>query len=88
MIITLLLKVIYWLIYAIFGVFLFLPDVSLPIEFTSNVASALSYAQAINSFIPFSELFYVIGGVFLIYEGYYLLLKIVNWIIRKIPSIQ
>lgn len=88
MIVYYLLKIVYWVIYAFMYVFFLLPDVSIPIEFKNSIQTGYSYAQAINSFVPVSELITGIVVIFLAYEGYYLTLKIINWIIRKIPSIN
>ena len=88
MILTALLKIVYYLVYAIGGVFLLLPDVSIPVAFSNNMIMALSYTQVINSFFPVSELLYTICGIFLLYEIAYLTLKVFNWVIRKIPTIS
>lgn len=88
MILYYLLKIVYWIIYAFMWVFLQLPDVSLPDHFKNSLLAGYSYAQAINTILPIYELVTSICVVFLAYEGYYLLLKIINWIIRKIPSIN
>jgi hypothetical protein len=69
-------------------VFLQLPDVTISANFHDSLQTAYSYAQAINNFIPVTELFTTIAVVFLTYEGYYLVLKVINWIIRKIPTIS
>lgn len=88
MIVYWLLKIVYWLIYALFYVILILPDVSIPVEFHDNIQTGYSYALAINSFVPVVELVGSIAVIYLAYEGYHLLLQVINWIIRKIPSIN
>lgn len=88
MITAAILTLVYYLLYALAYVFLLAPDVVANPQFASSMATAVSYAQAINSFIPVSELLFTIAGVFLIYEGAYLALKVFNWVIRKFPGIS
>lgn len=83
-----LLKIIYWVIWLFFQVLLLAPDVSISETFRDSIITGYSYAHAINSFLPVSELFLSISVVFLAYEGSYLLFKLVNWLIRKIPGIN
>jgi hypothetical protein len=69
-------------------IFLQLPDVAAFDNFHNALVTGYSYAQAINIIIPVTELITTICVIFLAYEGYYLTLKIINWIIRKIPTIS
>ena len=79
---------VYWLIYVFMYIFLLLPDVQ-PFNTLHNaLLTGYSYAQAINMLFPVTELLGGVIVIFLAYEGYYLTLKIINWIIRKIPSIN
>jgi len=88
MITATLLNLVYYLLYALAYVFLLAPDVVANPAFASSMQTAVSYAQAINSFFPVSELLFTIAGIFLLYEGGYLALKVFNWVIRKFPGIS
>lgn len=88
MISALLLKIIYYIIWLLSSLFLLANDVSINGAFSSSIATAMSYAQAINKIFPVSELLYTIVGVFLAYEIAYFGWKIINWVIRKIPTIS
>lgn len=70
------------------GIFLLADDVVINPAFESSMTTAISYAQAINKIFPVNELLYTIVGIFLVYELAYFGLKIINWIIRKIPTIS
>ena len=59
--------------------------------FLTNISSAASttssYLSAVSTFAPISTIL-VIVGLFLGIELVILLIKIINWIIRKIPTIS
>jgi len=88
MIVGAILTMIYYVIWLFTSPFLLLNDVVINTDFSNSLNNAISYAQAINSFFPVSELIYTIVGVFLLYESGYFLLKLINWVLRKIPSIN
>jgi hypothetical protein len=64
-----------------------MPDVSIPDKITSAVTTASHYLTALNVFLPIDTLLAIII-IFLIIEGIILLIKIINWFIRKIPTIS
>ena len=62
-------------------------DTALLSNVSGAVSSASGYLAAINSLVPVSTLL-VIVGLFLALEGFIIVVKIINWIIRKIPTIS
>lgn len=62
-------------------------DTSTLSNITTSVSTASSYLSAIDNFVPVSVLVGMIS-TFLAVEGFILLVKAINWIIRKIPSIN
>lgn len=88
MIVYALIKIAFALVSGLTYLFLLLPVVTLPPEFGVYMHNAMTYALTINTFFPVQELFEISGGVFLVYETAYFLLKLVNWTIRKIPGIS
>lgn len=64
-----------------------LSDVSLSADFTSAISTANNYISGLNYILPLSTLITIIG-LFLGIEIFILSYKIVNWLIRKIPSIN
>jgi len=76
------------LIYSVASGFLnLLPDVSLSDNINSAVGTASGYLAALNVIAPVNTLLTIIG-LFLTIEGIILLIKIINWFIRKIPTIN
>jgi len=87
MIIDLFLNVVYAFILAITSPFLLLDDVTLPASWIASVTTAGGYAISLNTIIPVTTLLIVVG-VFLAYESIYFGMKLINWVIRKIPTIS
>jgi len=76
------------LVYSIVTGFLnFFPSVSISDSVSSAVATASTYISALDIILPVATLL-TIMGLFLTIEGIILLIKIINWFIRKIPSIN
>jgi hypothetical protein len=76
------------LVYSISAGFLNLfPDVSLSDSVSSAVNTASTYISSLNIILPVSTLIAIVGLVLTI-EGVILIIKIVNWFIRKIPTIN
>jgi hypothetical protein len=76
------------LVYSISVGFLNLfPDVSLSDSVSSAVNTASGYISALSIILPVSTLIAIVGLVLTI-EGVILVIKIVNWFIRKIPTIN
>lgn len=76
------------LIYTTINEFLLLlPDVALPNSVLASASTASTYLSALSSFTPVSNLLLIIGLV-LVVEGVILTIKIVNWFIRKIPTVN
>ena len=64
-----------------------LPDVSLSDNIAASIATAAGYASALNNYIPLSTIVAIMGLVLSI-EFVILTIKVVNWFIRKIPTIN
>jgi hypothetical protein len=62
-------------------------DVSLLSNINTAVSTASGYLSAISNFAPVSTILSIIG-LFLGIELVILIIKIINWIIRKIPTIS
>ncbi len=78
------------LVYGITSSFLSLfpnADTSIINNVSAAVSTASGYLSAVNSFTPVSTLV-IICGIFLSIEVFILFIKIINWIIRKIPTIN
>jgi hypothetical protein len=86
MLITFFLNLAYWITSSFLSLFP-TADTSVLSAVGGAVASASSYLSAINSFTPVSTII-TIAGVFISIEVFILFIKIVNWIIRKIPTIN
>jgi hypothetical protein len=87
MIIDAFLIIIYGFIYAITSPFRLAPIVSLPVSWSDAVTTGGHYALSLNTILPVTTLLAVFG-VFLAYEVAYFGVKLVNWVIRKIPTIS
>lgn len=81
------LAVIYGFIYALTLPFRALDDVSLPASFTDSVNTASSYLIALDTYIPVVIILALLA-VFFAYETAYYSMKLINWVIRKIPTIS
>lgn len=76
------------LVYSVSAWFLNLfPDVSLSDSVSSSITTASTYISALNIILPVATLITILGLVLTI-EGAILLIKIINWFIRKIPTIN
>jgi hypothetical protein len=64
-----------------------IPDVSLSGDITSAVATASTYLSALSAIAPVITIV-AIMGLLLAIEGVVLVIKIINWFVRKIPTIQ
>lgn len=62
-------------------------DLSLLSNISSAVSTASGYLSSISAFAPVATLIAIIG-LFLAVELFILSVKIINWIIRKIPGIN
>jgi hypothetical protein len=87
MIINALIQIFYLLILAITSPLRLFPDTTLPANLTSAITTASTYLTAINFVFPvatFITIFSLILGI----ETFIILYKIINWVIRKIPTIN
>lgn len=87
MITTGILGIVYAFIFVITAIFRATPIVSLPSNITSAVSTAGGYIAGINTFVPIGTIT-AIFGIFLAYEFAYFTMKLINWVIRKIPGIS
>jgi len=86
MITTILLYILFTILYGLMTPFTFLPNASLPSAFTDAITSASSYISALNDFIPVSTLLTIIGLVVVIEIAVNSFI-LINWAIKKIPTI-
>ena len=84
MLATFLLNIIYSVVVGFIGIF---PDVSLSDSVASSIATASTYISGLNIVLPVGTLISIVGLVLAI-ESVMLLIKIINWFIRKIPTIN
>lgn len=87
MIFSLFIDAIYVFVYALTAPFRLAPVVSLPGTWINAVETASDYIASIEPFFPVTTLI-VILFIFLAYELAYFTLKMVNWVIRKIPGVS
>jgi len=64
-----------------------LSDVTLPANISSSISTASTYLGNINSVFPATTLI-IILGIILGIEVFIILYKGINWLIRKIPTIN
>jgi hypothetical protein len=64
-----------------------LPNATLPDSITTAISTANTYLAAINFILPLST-FLTIFGIILTIETFILIYKLINWLIRKIPTIN
>lgn len=67
--------------------FTLLADASLPSAFTSAIITASTYLSAFNDFVPVNTLLTIIG-LLIVIEIAINSFKLINWAIKKIPTIS
>ncbi len=82
------LTIVYGFILVITAPFRITPDVSLPAIITGAISDASRAVMSLDEIFPVHETFFILIGVFVLYEAAYFGMKLVNWIIRKIPGIS
>lgn len=82
------LKIIYFIFLVIGSPFLLAHDVTLSTSFTSSISNVGQVASSLNAILPVYELIVTICVLFLAYETAYLVLKLFNFVIRKIPGVS
>jgi len=87
MIITGFLYMVYGVIWLLIEPFRILPDASLPSNIASAITTANTYLVSINSFVPVSTILTIVA-LTLVVEGFILSWKLINWVIKKIPTIS
>ena len=87
MIFVALINIVYLFVYGLTAVFRITPIVTLPATWTQSVEIAGHYIISLDHFIPVAI---IVGAliVFTVYEIAYFGMKLVNWVIRKIPTIS
>lgn len=85
MIITVILTVIFAILWPIVQLISLLPDVSPISSIATAITIASNYLSGLDSFVPIT-LILAIFSVFLLYEGAYFSFKIIYWIIKRIPT--
>jgi len=87
MITTILLYIFLTILKGLLLPFTLLADASLPDAFSNAMIIASTYLSAFNDFIPISILLTILGLV-LIIEVFINGFKLINWAIKKIPTIN
>jgi hypothetical protein len=64
-----------------------LPDVSLPADVLNSITIAGTYINSMDFILPVST-FFTIFALFLAIEGFIILWKVINWTLKKIPTIS
>ena len=78
------LSIIYFVVSGFAGL---LPDVSLSDNIATSISTAAGYATALDNFVPLATIAAIMGLVLTI-ELVMLSIKVINWFIRKIPTIN
>jgi len=87
MITTIILFLIYGLLFVIISPIRLLPDVSLPVEITQNITTFRGYLTSIDAIFPITTLL-IIFGLLLSVELAIFTYKVIMWLIKKIPTID
>lgn len=85
MIISALLLIIYYLVYALTYPLRYLSDVSANSSFTSAITTVNGYLAAWNDFLPITTIFQVFAAIIAI-ELVIAVYKVIMWIIRRFPT--
>lgn len=89
MITAAILLILYGLVSIITSPIRLLPDVSLPAGIISSISSSNNYIAAIYQILPYTiGALLIVLGIVITIEGFIILFKIMNWLIRKIPTIS
>jgi len=87
MIVTFWLNNLFLLIVVILTPILLLPNASLPVDLNTSLVAAGSYLKALDYFFPISTLFTILA-LYIVIEGGIMLWKLINWGLKKIPTIS
>lgn len=64
-----------------------LPTVSSNTNISTAISTASNYVSSIHAFLPYITTTAIsIIGLFLVFEGGYMLFKIIYWIIKRFPT--
>ena len=85
MILTIILYVIYGVVWTICQVIALLPDVSSIGSMATAVSSASGYLASLNAILPITAILQVLTA-FVVYESGYFSFKFIYWIIKRIPT--
>ena len=87
MIVEALIIIIYMITLALITPFLILPDVDLSNEFGEAITQIANILATFDFIIPVNFIVIVLS-VWITYSTSYVILKGINWLIRKIPSVS
>lgn len=85
MILVAIINTLYYLLYALTSPFRLLPDVTLPVGFTSAITTANGYIKSLDQIVPIDTLLVLIAlyvSIELAYFGY----KFTMWVIKRLPT--
>lgn len=75
------------ILFVISGFLSLIPDVSLSDSILASILTANTYISGLSFIVPVSTLISILA-IFLTIETIILTIKIINWFIRKIPTIS
>lgn len=87
MIVTVFMYLVYGVVALLTAPLRFFSDVTADSSVVAAVATAKSYISIINPFFPVDTLL-IILGLYLVFEGFVFLFKIIMWVMKKIPGIS
>jgi len=87
MITSILILLLYGIVFVLIAPFRLLPDASLPSAVDNAINQAGSVLSFFNSVIPLDILLAVLSAVLAV-DGVIILYKIIMWVVRKIPTIS
>lgn len=87
MIVAIILNLLYYAVYLLTYPLRLFPDVSLPVGVANSIQMANTYIASVDFVLPVST-FLTIFGIFISVEVFILTYKAMNWLIRKIPSVN
>lgn len=85
MIVTLLLNMIYGILWVILAPVRLLPDITLSNSFITSIETASGYLSSLNNFVPIDTIITLLG-IFIAIELAYLSYKLIMWFVKRFPT--
>ena len=87
MVITTILTILYYALYALLTPLRILPDAVLPDGISNAMGEAGHYLASVNVIVPVDTLLIILGAFITIEAGIFLY-KTIMWLVKKIPTIN